>query len=85
MGTTEVSYVTNHYGISEEQLHEILEKERDKFNKVIEKLEDTNKSYKKDIVNQQIEINNLENNIKILENENIKIKLIIWKKIMKMI
>ena len=85
MGTTEVTYVTNNYGISEEELHEILKKERDKFNKVIEKLKDTNKSYKKDIVNQKIEINNLENNIKILENENIKIKLIIWKKIMKMI
>ena len=69
MGTTEVTYVTNHYGISEEQLHEILEKERHNFNKVIKKLEDTNKSYTKDIANQKIEINNLENTIKILENQ----------------
>ena len=67
MGTTEVTYVTNHYGISEEQLHEILEGEKNKFNEVIKELEDTNKSYKKNIDNQRIEINNLKNDIEILE------------------
>ena len=33
MGTTEVTYVTNNYGISEEELHEILKTK--KFIKII--------------------------------------------------
>jgi hypothetical protein len=31
MGTTYVTYVTNHYGITEEELHVILEKQKKKI------------------------------------------------------
>jgi len=69
MGTTEVTYVTNNYGISEEELHEILEKEREKFNDVIKELEKEKEGFKKNINKQEIHINNLKNEIHNLERE----------------
>ena len=54
MGTTEVTYVTNNYGITEEELHEILKKERENFNEVIEKLEKQKEGFKENIKNQEI-------------------------------
>ena len=69
MGTTEVTYVTNNYGITEEELHEILKKERANFNKVIKKLEKQKDGFKENIKNQEIYINNLNNEIRNLERE----------------
>ena len=69
MGTTEVTYVTNNYGISEEELHEILKNEREKFNEVIKELEKQKEGFKKNINKQEIYINNLKNDIRNLERE----------------
>jgi chromosome segregation ATPase len=73
MGTTHVTYVTNHYGITEEELHVILEKQKKKFDEIIEEIEKKKNVFQNDVYKQKIKINNLENEIKNLEKNKLEI------------